>query len=477
MGIFHTQVVLPLIQPGPYSGLASRLRSIRKFEALSGARQRAAQHERLQKLLAHAYATVPFYRSQFNDAGVHPSSIRPGAPIPIAVMAPGMLRERFRAIHTAAPKLGDLKITTRETRIPFNPSPYDLHGLRHRTALNIHLNEWAGFKPGQSVMTIAGPLLDERNQPYRKLQVLEDILMRRVPGPSGPVTDEMLERSRLLFEKRHPRVLCGHPSALAAFAGYLAAHGMHHRPQVVIATAPALDGDDRIFIESVFGSRLYVHYGAGFGTIGAECSEHEGVHLHPWGTYVEFEPVGDTPDGPAYRLIVTDLLNYAQPLIRYDTGDIVTLAEQMCTCGKSFPMVRKILPPAENGIGLGDSGSAHATIGTRVTRMCQSFRTISRVQVVQKADRHLHLRYVVKENGPDESREIQTICNGIDALLHRPMRWTMERVNDIPREISSKLRVREPDGFAENSAFGSVQHASTREFSTSPTFPPEVRAS
>ena len=477
MGIFHTHVVLPLIEPGPYSGLASCLRSIRKFEALSASRQRAAQHESLQKLLAHAYATVPFYRSQFDDAGVHPSSIRPGDPIPVTVMAPGMLRERFRAIHTAAPKLGDLKIAARETGIPFNPTADDLPGLRHRTALNIHLNEWAGFKPGHSVMTIAGPLLDERNRPYRKLRVLEDLLMRRVPGPSGPVTDEMLERSRVLFEKRRPRVLSGHPSALAAFAAYLAAHGMHHRPEVVIATAPALDGDDRIFIESVFRSRLYVHYGAGFGTIGAECSEHEGVHLHPWGTHVEFEPAGDTPDGPAYRLIVTDLLNYAQPLIRYDTGDVVTLAEQMCTCGKNFPMVRKVLAPAENGIGLGDSGSDYATIGTRVTRMCQNFRAISRVQVVQKADRHLHLRYVVKENGPEESREIQTICNEIDALLRRPIRWTMERVNDIPREISSKLRVRGPDGFAERSGFESVRHASTPESSNSPAFPPEVRAS
>ncbi|HET9086997.1 MAG TPA: hypothetical protein VFN53_05715 [Acidobacteriaceae bacterium] len=477
MGIFHTHVVLPLIEPVTYSGLASRLRSIRKFESLSTAQQRAAQHERLQKLLTYAYTTVPFYRSQFNDAGIHPSSIRPGEPIPIAVTAPGRLRERFRAIDAAAPKLGDLQITNRETGIPFKPTPQNLHGLRHRTALNIHLNGWAGFKPGQSIMTIAVTPLDQRTEPNGKLRVLADILMRRLPGPRGPVTDEMLERSRLLFEKRHPRVLCGHPSALAAFAAYMAAHGMRHRPQVVIATAPALDGDDRIFIESVFGSRLYVHYGAGFGTIGAECSEHEGVHLHPWGTYLEFEPVGDTPDGPAYRLIVTDLLNYAQPLIRYDTSDIVTLAEQMCTCGKNFPMIRNVLTPAENGISLGDSAPDHATIGVQVTRMCQNFRAISRVQVLQKADRHLHLRYVVKENGPAETREIQSICNSIDALLRRPMRWTMERVNDIPREISSKLRVREPDGFAEKSPFKSVQHPSTPEFSTSPPLPPEVRAS
>ena len=63
----------------------------------------------------------------------------------------------------------------------------------------------------------------------------------------------------------------------------------------------------------------------------------------------EFDPIAQSPDGPVYRLLVTDLLNYGQPFIRFDTGDCVTLTEQSCSCGRWFPLVGKILGRLEQG--------------------------------------------------------------------------------------------------------------------------------
>jgi phenylacetate-CoA ligase len=47
------------------------------------------------------------------------------------------------------------------------------------------------------------------------------------------------------------------------------------------------------------------------------------------------------PAGELGRVIVTDLWSHAMPLIRYDLGDIATMAEE-CACGWKGPVLTRI---------------------------------------------------------------------------------------------------------------------------------------
>lgn len=174
--------------------------------------------------------------------------------------------------------------------------------------------------------------------------------MRQTPPPPGVVGIEVLEKWRWRYEKQRPKVLYGRATVLAAFAGYLRERGVTHRPHAIISTAEVLTVPHRRLLASVFKSAPFNYYGRrDVGMIAAECSEHEGLHFHPWGSFVEFDPIAQSPDGPVYRLLITDLLNYGQPFIRFDTGDCVTLTEQSCSCGRWFPLVGKILGRLEQG--------------------------------------------------------------------------------------------------------------------------------
>jgi phenylacetate-CoA ligase len=42
------------------------------------------------------------------------------------------------------------------------------------------------------------------------------------------------------------------------------------------------------------------------------------------------------------KVLVTNLANHAQPLIRYEIGDIVTMAAEHCNCGSNLPLVESI---------------------------------------------------------------------------------------------------------------------------------------
>jgi phenylacetate-CoA ligase len=445
MSFFHTHLLLPLAERERHAGLARRMRDIRRFEALPQKAQREQQQQqRLQRILQHAYDTVPHYRKRFDDAGFKPSDGRVDRPLPLPALKRDDLRDGGAALRSSAFRLQDLRQAgssgTTSTPIQFYR---DIESLRDKSAMQLQLNSWSGFEAGDRVLLMWGAHRDLMMQPNWRWKFYEETLLRRIPAPSGMINDEILERFRERYETLRPKVLFAYSTVLAAFASYLVRHGMNHRPAIVIATAEVMNDENRRLVESTFGVPVTMQYGSReLGMIASECAQHQGLHFHPWSSYVEFDPIGDTPDGPAYRLLITDLLNYGQPFIRYDTGDCVTLGSQQCACGRSFPLVGKVLGRVCEGIVLADGGIIPGiTLGTQMAQMGHTFRSIAQVQFVQKSLQHIHLRYAVKGNEKSKQSELSSICTAIDALMNQPMNWSLEQVADIPRERSGKIRL------------------------------------
>jgi phenylacetate-CoA ligase len=92
-------------------------------------------------------------------------------------------------------------------------------------------------------------------------------------------------------------------------------------------------------IESAFDCPVHEDYGCSeVGAIAAECGNRNG--LHPFTGLVYLEVVRDgrpATGGQLGRVLITDLFNYAMPLIRYDIGDIGLLRERPCPCGVRKP--------------------------------------------------------------------------------------------------------------------------------------------
>ena len=456
MSWIHTHWILPWAQPERHAGLPARLRAIRRFEAMTEKAQREEHQQRLQRILQHAYDTVPYQRKRFDDVGFRPSDARADRPLPLPPLQRDDLRDAGNILLSTKYRIEDLRQAgssgTTSTPVQFYR---DIESLRNKTAIQVQLHSWAGYQPGDSVLMLWGAHRDLVMQPNWRWRLFEEVLMRSIPAPSGIINDEILERFRERYETSRPKVLYAYSTVLAAFAAYLQKHGMKHRPKTLVATAEVMNDENRLLIESVFGVPVFMYYGSReVGMIGAECSQHQGLHFHPWSTHVEFDPISDTPDGPAYRLLITDLLNFGQPFIRYDTGDCVTLREQRCDCGRWYPQVGKVLGRVCEGIVMADGGIIPGiTLGTQMAQMGYTFRAIAQVQFVQKSTEHLHLRYAVKEDNGFKKAELDSIRLAIDALMNQPMKWTLEQVADIPRERSGKIRLCVSEIPAPNSDF------------------------
>ncbi len=140
-----------------------------------------------------------------------------------------------------------------------------------------------------------------------------------------------------------PTLLYGYPSAMLQLAAEQKAGGLRIHPVLAFSSGENLSVAGREEIESVLGCRVSERYlSSEFPALTSLCRKGS-FHVNADWYVVEpvdadFQPV---PAGVVSQtVLVTNLANRVQPLIRYDLGDRVTFAADPCPCGSPFPVLR-----------------------------------------------------------------------------------------------------------------------------------------
>ncbi len=111
--------------------------------------------------------------------------------------------------------------------------------------------------------------------------------------------------------------------------------------KILFAGSP-MSPSDREWIVSELGTRRIASViGANDGgEIGFQCAEMTGTMHHSIDdfNYIEIVDEAGKPlvDGEAGRVLITSLLKYAVPLIRYDIGDLGRIVPGKCPCGRTM---------------------------------------------------------------------------------------------------------------------------------------------
>lgn len=149
------------------------------------------------------------------------------------------------------------------------------------------------------------------------------------------------------INRRPPRLIVAYAQSIYEIACVAERDGLLVRPQrAIVVTSETLHDFMREKVEAVFGCRVFNRYGSReVGDIAGECTEHDGLHVFPWGSYVEV--VDDSgrpvPDGVEGNLVVTSLANFAMPLVRYWIGDRGMLAaRRTCRCGRTTQLLQSV---------------------------------------------------------------------------------------------------------------------------------------
>lgn len=315
-----------------------------QYDTLEAIRTR--QQTALGRIMRHAYGTAPFWRERFDQANANPDA---GHVLEQLHKMPLLTKDNLRSRGTEmlSNKFGRTEVMRKTTSGSTGVSvEVFVHKERqHWTrACTLRADEWSGWKLGERVAAIWGsPEYLKRGWRGR----LRNSLLERMRFLDTLKMDERtMDEFAISLRRRPPSLLFGHAHSLYLFAQFLASRGnAGFRPRGIISTAMVLHDWERRVIEEVFQCPVTNRYGCEeVGLIACECERHEGLHINTDCVYVEVLRPDGTPAeaGEAGSVVVTDLVNHAMPIIRYQVGDMAAKTDRCCRCGRGLPLIEKL---------------------------------------------------------------------------------------------------------------------------------------
>lgn len=384
--------------------LLSKRKQLRTHEHWTRQQLEDYQVQTLRRLREYAYAYSPFYQ-QFHK-GLYEA---PLSELPVLTKA--LLMEHFddlvtdRAIHLqdvkefVANRSGDERFLDRywvnaTAGSSGRPGLFLVNSNEWATMLASALRnfEWAGIKLRLTQRTKMAQITTT-NPSHMTAQGGKSASNWWMPIMMLSASDPLATIVRRLNDWQ-PEVVIAYASMLRILADEQLAGRLKVAPRSVLSGSEVLTPETRRRVEKAWGNVLFNQYGySEGGALGAECNQHQGMHLQEDIVIVE---VVDRDNRPVpvgtygNKLLVTVLGSRTQPLIRYELEDSLSLSTHQCTCGRPFTMIDDIQGRVWDILSFPGVSGGNVNVHPIVFFSIMDTLPVSGWQVVQEAD-GLHL--------------------------------------------------------------------------------------
>jgi phenylacetate-CoA ligase len=203
----------------------------------------------------------------------------------------------------------------------------------------------------------------------------------------------------------------------------------------IFSGGEVLDDSIRERARHLLGVEIRDNYGSTEGFIAWQCPARS-YHINA--EHVAVEIVDETGSavapGQLGRILITTLENRLMPLIRYEIGDYAIASNDLCSCGRTLPLLGKVIGRAINLFRMPDGRlkSPWPLVGPIKSRA-----EIRQFQIVQETHHHYVLRYVSdRELAPAAQQEI---CSAFGRILEIDATVSFERTDAIARTAGGKF--------------------------------------
>ncbi|KTD17458.1 coenzyme F390 synthetase [Legionella jordanis] len=195
------------------------------------------------------------------------------------------------------------------------------------------------------------------------------------------------------LNKFRPTLLSPYASIGALLASEQDAGRLQINPALVVLSAEGLPLPEYDRIANAFKTKVLYSYAATECMFIGPACEHHWLHVNA--DWVLLEPVDAdyraTPPGVmSHTVLVTNLANKTQPIIRYDLGDRIMLKPEPCSCGNTLPAIRVLGRTADVLTFKKDNGEK-VSIPALVLEL-DLIPGVEKAQIVQISPTNLQLR-------------------------------------------------------------------------------------
>lgn len=242
-----------------------------------------------------------------------------------------------------------------------------------------------------------------------------------------------------------PALLSSYPSMLSLLGDELAQGRLRIRPLLLWSGGEELCADEASRLRSLFGCPVFEEYGASECMNIAFSCEHGSLHLHA--DWVILEPIDAQgrlvePGVASSDVLLTNLCNRVQPLIRYRLGDSITMVPGLCECGCPLPRLR-VEGRRDDCLQFeSETGSPVTLVPLAIESAIEEGTRVHQFQVMQVGARHLRVR-VAAPAGLRRSDAWQSVQARLKTLLAAhgagSVRLSLDPLAPQPHPSSGKL--------------------------------------
>jgi phenylacetate-CoA ligase len=284
----------------------------------------------LERLFAHCQKNVPYYAKLINDLGdsYHDDPIAYLQRMPI--LTKKIIRENFNELQSMdlAKRKWFYMTSSGSTGEPIRVIQ-DYEFSAKAGAIQLLFSHLIGRETGECEVYLWGSereiIKGSENWKAKFANKLTNSIFFNSYRMSPIKMREIVE----IINIKNPKLIVAYADSIYGFAKYIEQEKIYIKPQkAIITSAENLSLTMRKKIEEVFQCKVFNRYGSReIGNIACERPGIDGLWVAPWGNYLEIlDSQGlNVPDGTGGEIIVTSLINYAMPMIRYRIDDYGTL--------------------------------------------------------------------------------------------------------------------------------------------------------
>lgn len=309
------------------------------------------QERQLQHIINYSYKYVPFYRSLFDSLDLKPTDIKGIEDLEkLPILTKNEINSHWDDFKPTI--LNDISYYNRSTGgSTGTPLKYRITKFeRFLDGASIYKGwGFGGYELGDRMVLLGGSSIGIRNIDNLSANLEKKFheYTRNIKMLSSfDMDDKAMEKYITIINSFKPYYIYGYVSSIYFLSKWIEKNNIHIcQIKGIFTMAEKLQPHMRSQIEKIFGCDVYDNYGLNDGGVHAfECSEHRGLHIATERSIMEIvNENGDQLKNGDGRIIATSLYNYSMPFIRYETGDLGTITEDVCPCGRGYKLLKEVV--------------------------------------------------------------------------------------------------------------------------------------